>query len=236
MQKNILITGLPKSGKSSLLNKVIGEIPNKVGFVTKEIRVNGERVGFEIETHLGEKAVLSHIDFETPYKVSRYFVDVDALESVIPKVSGFGEKDILYLDEIGQMQAFSEKFKRLALSFLDSKNTCLATLSAVYEDDFIKSIKRRDDIILVSITETDREEKEKFVRQLLRKIEKAKKYLSEPERFTRDGKNIVLKSEHATRTLVPQGDTWACDCDFYGKNAVCSHVIATNEFVKNFQN
>ena len=46
MQKNILITGKPKSGKSTILEKVIFGIPDKVGFITKEIRANGQRTGF----------------------------------------------------------------------------------------------------------------------------------------------------------------------------------------------
>jgi len=161
---------MPKSGKSSLLAKVIEGIPNKVGFVTKEIRVNGERVGFEIETNNGKKAVLSHVDLKTPNKVSKYFVDVEALESVLPHVSSFEDSNVLYLDEIGQMQLFSEKFKDAVLKFLNSKNTCVATLSAVYEDDFIESIKKRDDIILVELTEENREEKGKLVRQLIKNI------------------------------------------------------------------
>ena len=49
------MTGLPKSGKSTLLKKIIETIPNKIGFVTNEILKENERVGFEVETHLGKE-------------------------------------------------------------------------------------------------------------------------------------------------------------------------------------
>jgi len=178
MRKNILITGKPKSGKSTLLKKIICGIPNKKGFVTNEMLGENGRVGFEIETHEGNKATLAHTDFRTPYDVSKYFVDIDNLELILPTVEDFDSNDLLYLDEIGQMQLFSEKFKEFVLHYFNSTNTCLASISYIYEDEFTKSLKKRDDIILIEITAKDREEKEKFITQLLRKIEKAKKYIA----------------------------------------------------------
>lgn len=37
MQKNIVITGQPRAGKSFLLEKIIEDVLNKVGFYTKEL-------------------------------------------------------------------------------------------------------------------------------------------------------------------------------------------------------
>ena len=42
---------------ATLRKKIISNYVNKVGFVTNEIRENGKRVGFEMETHLGEKLI-----------------------------------------------------------------------------------------------------------------------------------------------------------------------------------
>lgn len=232
MQKNILITGAPKSGKSTLLGKLINNIPNKIGFVTNEILVESGRAGFEVETHTGHKTVLAHVDFETQHRVSNYFVNIQSLESILPELSNFKDSDLLYLDEIGQMQLFSEKFKSLVLQYLDSQNTCLATLSYVFEDDFIKNIKERNDIIMVEISAENREEKEKFISQLLRKIEKARKYFSEPERFTTGTSKVELKSEHGTRNLILADNKWHCSWDFFKQYRICSHAIATKEFTK----
>lgn len=167
MQKNILITGEPKSGKSTLLRTIIAGVPQKVGFVTKEILNGGERTGFEAETHLGSKFKIADVNFETPYKVSKYFVDVGNLEAALPEVEVFGRSDILYLDEIGQMQLFSDKFKELALKYLNSPNTCIATLSAVHADDFIESIRGREDVILIELTPENRVEKEELLGSMI---------------------------------------------------------------------
>ncbi len=234
MRKNILITGLPKSGKTTLLKKVISDIPFRVGFVTNEILEENKRVGFEVVTHLEHKAVLSHLDFKTPFKVARYFVNVQNLEPLITEVFNFGDEDILYLDEVGQMQLFSEKFKGLVLKFLNSQNTCIMTVSEIFEDSFIEDIKKRDDIILVEISVENRDGRTEFVRQLPRKIEKARNYINEPVRFVKQNDKIILNSEHGTRTLILQNEgQWSCDCDFFKQYAICSHSLATAELYKN---
>lgn len=233
MQKNILITGEPKSGKSTLLAKLISTIPNKIGFLTNEIRVQNNRVGFEAQNHLQHKALLADISAQTPLKVSKYFVDIRNLDLLIPEVSNFKGADVLYLDEIGQMQLFSNLFKELVLRFINSPNTCIATLSYIYDDDFIRHLKKRDDIILIEITPENREEKGLFIKELLKKIEKARKYLSEPERFIKLGSaEITLISEHGTRKLVCQNGQWKCGCTFYNQYGICSHSIATKEFLR----
>jgi nucleoside-triphosphatase len=177
MIKNILITGLPRSGKSSLLDKAVSGIIDKVGFVTKEIRLDGQRTGFEIQTHLGRKTILASIDFTTPYKVSRYFVSVQNLNSVIPEVSRFTDNDILYIDEIGQMELFSDNFKDLVIKFLDSKNIFLATITQVYTDKFVEDIKNRKDIVFVELTAENSSEKERLVTLLIKKLKKQRNTL-----------------------------------------------------------
>lgn len=229
MQKNILITGQPKSGKSTLLESVILDISNKIGFITKEILADGRRTGFEIQTQLGNKKLLASVNFKTPHQVSKYFVNIENLDSVIHEVSSFTDKDVLYLDEIGQMELFSKKFKELVLKFLNAQNTVIATVSRVYEDDFVKKIKSRKDVILVELPEGDREVKKKFVRMLIKKIGKARGYVSEPQRFTRNGHVMKIRSEHGTRNLVLHKGKWECDCSFFQKNNICSHSIAAAE-------
>ena len=234
MRKNVIITGQPRSGKSTLLKKLVSGVEPKTGFVTSEIREGGQRVGFGIETHWGSRVTFAHVSFQTSHRVSRYAVDVGALELVISQVSAFQAGHLLYLDEIGQMQLFSKSFRRLVLKFFGSRNTCLATLSSVYRDDFTANLRGRDDIILVQITPDNREDQAKFVAELLRKVEKARRYISEPGRFTVSGSLLELKSEHGVRHLSRNSvdGGWSCDCNFYGLHQVCSHVIAAEEFAK----
>lgn len=168
--KNILITGMPRSGKTTLLNKIIQNIDHKVGFVTNEVRDTGERVGFEIETNTGKKSMLAHVDFKSNLRVSRYYVNTKNLGTIVSTVTEFKEKDLLYLDEIGQMELFSDKFKNLVNIYLDSQNSCIATISKIYNDKFIEKIKHRNDCMIIEINEENREEKEECIINILSNI------------------------------------------------------------------
>ncbi len=158
MANNILLTGAPRSGKTTILNTVIRTIPNKVGFVTNEIRENGNRVGFEVQTHLGATRLLASKKIKTPYRVGDYSVTLDRFEALLPKVGAFTATDVLYLDEIGQMELFSKTFKKLVLKYLNAPNFCLATISKIYTSDFLEEIRHRDDVVLYEVTEETRDQ------------------------------------------------------------------------------
>jgi nucleoside-triphosphatase THEP1 len=168
MAKNILIAGLPRSGKTTLLQKIISSYPKKVGFLTKEIRnTEGNRTGFLLETSTGNSIPIASIETPSEYKVSKYFVSKENLEALLPEVASFDPQDFLYIDEIGEMELLSEKVKSLILSYLDAPNTCIATISNVYEDALIQGTKDRSDILLLTLTEENRDEIEKTIYELL---------------------------------------------------------------------
>jgi len=235
MPFNIITMGAPRSGKTTILEKLIANTPNRFGFITSEIlNDRKERSGFEMENHLGDRIILAHTKlFEDSHRVSKYTVCLENLECMISIISSFKENDFLYLDEIGQMQLFSNDFKKLVLRFLDSPNTCIMTMASIHEDLFIEQIKKRNDIVFVEIVKKNREAKEIFLWELLSKIEKAKKYLSKPELFERIGSNeILLHSEHGPRALILQDKQWKCDCNFFDSYSICSHVMAIEEFAR----
>ena len=232
MQKNILITGKPRCGKTTLLSTLIAQLPHKVGMVTNEILVDDKRVGFEIEIQDGQRAILAHIDSPTSHKVARYFVQTENVDEILPSISQFTANDLLYLDEIGEMELGSEAFKSLVLAYLNSDNTCIATLSSIYEDEFTKAIQERDDVILIEIDSDARDEQMVFARQLLKKIEKARRYIADPSLFSFSESEVTLRSEHGTRTLHLTNGSWRCSCDFFADNSICSHSIATKEIVR----
>lgn len=154
----IFITGLPHSGKSTLLSRLIDGVKEKQGFLTLEMQEDNQRTGFKIVTASGREAVLASINLDTPIKVSRYSVSVGNLDKVIPELENFNPGDILYLDEIGQMELYSDKFKQLVRDYLEAPNPLLATISQVYSDDFTKEILERDGVELLELTPENREE------------------------------------------------------------------------------
>lgn len=225
---NILLTGDPKSGKTTLLNKVLEKINEKTGLLTNEVCVGGERVGFEVITSTRTKATIANISSTSPIRVSKYGVELEDFEKIIDSISNFPSDYLLYIDEIGEMQLFSDKFKKLALKYLDSENTLIGTISKVYSSDFTDEIKGRKDVLFVDINPDNREEKLEFITQLLRKIKKSKRYISEPERFNLNDGEIKVDSEHGNRTLTDVDGIWNCNCDFFKKYNICSHQMASN--------
>jgi nucleoside-triphosphatase THEP1 len=193
---------------------------------------NGQRVGFEIEDNKGNKAILSHVNFKSDKKVSRYFVDIKNLDNALSKIDNFGVDDILYIDEIGEMELFSDNFKQIVLKYLDSPNICIVTLSEVYSDSFTEKIRQRDDIIMVKITPENRNAKEKFIFDIIGKIRKAKKYISERKRFNVNSDETIINTDHGVRNLRKINSEWVCDCQFFKDNGICSHIIALKEYIK----
>jgi len=159
MSEKILLTGEPHCGKSTLLYNLIKHIPYKRGFVTQAILCRNDRTGFKIVTDDNQEILFAHTDFLTKHKVSRYYVDLGYFETILPKLFAFNQGQVLYLDEIGQMQLMSEDFRNLVLKYLAAKNIFIGTLSSVYDDKLIKKIKSRSDIKIINITPKNRDDR-----------------------------------------------------------------------------
>ncbi len=169
MPNNILITGVPKSGKSTLLERVIGEIGGpKSGFLTREIRGEKERTGFEVVTSTGGRQLLASVDIRSRYRVSRYFVDVVGFEGILEPFFDLGN-EALYLDEIGQMQLYSQRFGELVEAYLDADNVFIGTLSRVYEHELIDRVRRRRDVTIFDITRETHEPVFNEIKDMLRR-------------------------------------------------------------------
>lgn len=215
---------MPHSGKSTILNRLIAKSNPKVGFVTNEVRQRGGvRIGFEMKNHTHAKLNLANCYRVTNIKVSKYYVNLNWLNRMIEMVTDFYVADLLFLDEIGQMQLYSDNFKALVLKYLDADNICLATMSMVYDDEFISQIKRRDDVILVEITPENRAAQFNYLKTLITKIIKAKKYTAQN---VIKGDRAIVHGDHGVRNLAKTAAGWVCDCDFYNAHKICSHTIS----------
>ncbi len=157
--RNILITGLPGIGKTTLIQKVYKELEQirTVGFFTQEIREKGTRKGFTLESFTGQKGILSHVDILSSFHVGKYRVDISGFEDFLDQIDFLGsESRLVLIDEIGRMECFSDRFNRLILKIMESNKPMIATI-ALKGRGLISEIKQRHDAAVYEITRDNRE-------------------------------------------------------------------------------
>ena len=89
MPNNFIIMGNPRSGKSTLVENVLKELnKRKIGFFTREVRKDGSRIGFDIVLPSGKTVPLARIDFNSDYRVSKYYQQFDGLQDAQTQHSG----------------------------------------------------------------------------------------------------------------------------------------------------
>jgi nucleoside-triphosphatase len=154
MKEAYLLTGSPGVGKTTLIREVLSRTGARAGgFYTQELRGPRGRLGFEIVTLEGERAVLSHVDFPSPYRVSKYGVDLEALDRV-----GVGalrqalqEREVVVVDEIGKMELLSTSFREAVLAALESDKKVLGTI-LLSPHPFADTIKKHPRVRVLTLS------------------------------------------------------------------------------------
>lgn len=162
--KNILVTGLPGCGKTTLVRRLAAELRefSPVGFCTAEMREHGARAGFELLSLAGAEAgaeagVLAHVDIRGPHRVGKYGVDLRGFERFLAGLRlPAASSRLVMIDEIGKMECLSVRFRDLVVALLDGPVPLIATI-ALKAGGFIEAVKRRGDVRIFEVTERKRE-------------------------------------------------------------------------------
>jgi len=175
MANNILVTGRPGSGKTTLVLKLVERLYGggfkAGGFVTEEIREGPHRTGFEVRDLGGSKAILAHVDRKGKPRVGKYGVDVKAFERIALRALEIGKKeaDLLIVDEIGRMELFSNLFRSTLLELLGTPLPLLATVH-MGSDAFTSDILSRGDVSVYRLNPAQREDLLEVVDGSIRRI------------------------------------------------------------------
>ena len=154
MKQVYLLTGRPGTGKTSLIKQAVAEMGSRAGgFYTEEMRSGGIRLGFRLLALDGQSTTLAHIDIHSPYRVSKYGVDVDSLDRVGVSALQRAAKqcDLVVIDEIGKMELFSANFREVVLQIIDGGKRILGTIM-LSPNPWADAIKRKPQVNLVTVT------------------------------------------------------------------------------------
>lgn len=159
MSQALLLTGAPGTGKTTIIREAISASKAEAGgFYTQEIRRGGARLGFEIVTLDGSRAILAHVDIRGPQRVGKYGVDVASLDRVAVPVMRLAIREcaIMVVDEIGKMELLSPAFREVLLEALNSERRLLGTIM-LQPHPFADQVKHdpRVEVLLVSKANRD---------------------------------------------------------------------------------
>ncbi|MBW1669634.1 MAG: NTPase [Deltaproteobacteria bacterium] len=159
MRKNILITGPPRCGKSTLIERIIARVQKPLtGFFTREIREGGKRKGFSIITLDGKNGILAHENIRGRFRVGKYGVNLNDINQIaVPSMIPGRPNELVVIDEIGKMECLSPLFRQTLESVLDSENPVLGSIAQT-GDRFIQKIRERKDVLLIQVTTANRDE------------------------------------------------------------------------------
>lgn len=162
-RKNIFVTGPPRCGKSTLMEKLIARIEKPtIGFFTRQITERGQRVGFSVTTLDGKEGVLAHVNMKGRFRVGKYTVNLLDIDQIaVPSMLPSTPDDVVVVDEVGKMECFSPIFKQVLMKLLDSDHQVIGSI-AQKGDKFIQEIKARDDVLLFNVSAENRDTPELF--------------------------------------------------------------------------
>ncbi|CAA9285872.1 MAG TPA: hypothetical protein VLA19_09580 [Herpetosiphonaceae bacterium] len=66
---------------------------------------------------------------------------------------------------------------------------------------------------------------------LIGKIEKAKRYAQEPERFAVEKMTAHFRGGSSDHAITLDDDQWSCDCNFFRTWQTCSHIMAVQRIL-----
>ena len=169
------ITGLPRSGKSAVMEKVLSMLKEERerelsarnlsdteiigGICTEPILENGERLGYKIRDLVtGDEGEIAHKSIDSRLRVLGYGLNTAELERVaIPAIQhAIDNCEVIVIDEIGKFAVESEPFVNAVRNALEIDKPTLLTLHKKSRHPLLQDIRRRDDGRILEVTPVNR--------------------------------------------------------------------------------
>ncbi|MDP6742845.1 MAG: nucleoside-triphosphatase [Candidatus Thalassarchaeaceae archaeon] len=171
------ITGLPRSGKSAVMNKVTEMLENERG---QELRGRGEdpssfqilggmktipilegttRVGYScLNIQSGETGIIAHKEIDSRNRILGLGLDPEVIASVaVPAIQeAMDNYEVIVIDEIGKFSVESEEFVEIVREVMDIDKPTIMTLHKKSRHPLLQDIRRRDDSRILEVTPVNR--------------------------------------------------------------------------------
>lgn len=178
MGQTILLTGEPQVGKTTLVQRIIGQLDCEIsGFFTQEIREENERKGFKVITFDGIETILAHVEIKGSPRVGKYGLDLEALDLIVGESLEKAiqqKKSVFIVDEIGPMELYSERF-RTAISRLLREEFVLVGTIVKRGFAFTDKIKSMPNVTVIEVSRDNHEIVLQEVLEFLRRTEACKR-------------------------------------------------------------
>lgn len=162
-QPVVLLTGPPGIGKTTVIIKLLDLLPGKVGgFYTRAVTEAGSRIGFELVTLGGERQYLAlkspKARFVEEQSFHDYRVNLRAIDvAVSALLMAQREAMIIVLDEIGPMEALSQRFREVVVGLVEDRQATMIGTIVQRRHGFTDSVKAHPRVRLQAVTRTNRE-------------------------------------------------------------------------------
>lgn len=167
--ENVLVTGKPRTGKTTLIKRLVENLSSAGGFYTEELRNGHGRRGFKIVTLDGKEGILAKKGMPSPFHVGKYGIDVKDLEETGVKAieDAILFKEIIVIDEIAKMELFSSCFKEVVIKALDCPKMVLGVIQ-MSNLPFLNNIRNRRDVKIFQLDIHNREKLFQFLSEKIR--------------------------------------------------------------------
>jgi nucleoside-triphosphatase len=170
MKRVLLLTGSPGVGKTTVLTKVVNTLKEKGyrvgGMISREVREDGVRVGFEIlDLTSEERGWLANVKQRIGPQVGKYRVKLEDLERIGAEALNVAVEncDVVAIDEVGPMELSSKKFKGATRKVLESQKPVIAVVHWKARETLINYAKSMKEAETYLVTTENRNEPGSFI-------------------------------------------------------------------------